>query len=277
MRGKLRQGHPAVWGNIFWVSACLLLLSCVGPRGAFAASRGLAAPPFSPGEELTFHVRWGMIPAGTATLSVLSGGSTAERQGFHFVATAKTLPFVDLFYMVRDRIDSYTDHHVTRSLLYSVEKKGTRPKRVEVAFDWERGQATYRENGKARQSIRLLDGAFDPLSVFYAFRFFDLAPGKVLTAAVTDGKKCVQGTAKVLARQTVTVPCGTFDTFVVEPDFRDVRGIFEKSRNASFRIWVSADSRRIPVKVESEVIVGSFVAELVSVGTGPTASPSPGK
>lgn len=271
MRKGSGTGWVPAWCKALLACTCLLLVT--GPR---AAARELPHPPFSAGEEFTFHVRWGMIPAGTATLSVLAGEPPEARGSFHFVATASTLPFVDLFYKVRDRVDSYTDGHVTRSLLYIVEKKGRRHKRTEVRFDWERGQATCHENGRAREPIRLLPGSFDPLSVFYAFRLFDLAPGKVLTSPVTDGKKCVQGTAKVLERQTVTVPCGTFDTYVVEPDLRDVRGIFEKSRNATFRIWVSADSRRIPVRVESEVIVGSFVAELVSVRSGSAPSPSPG-
>jgi hypothetical protein len=51
---------------------------------------------------------------------------------------------------------------------------------------------------------------------------------------------------------------------LVEPDLKHVGGVFKKSKNAKLRIWVTADARRIPVKIESEVIVGSFVGELVS-------------
>ena len=102
------------------------------------------------------------------------------------------------------------------------------------------------------------------MSVFYAFRFFDLKENNALEVPVTDGKKCVIGEAKVIRRETIKVESGTYDTYVVEPDLKHVGGVFKKSKNAKFRIWVTADARKIPVKIESEVIVGSFVGELIS-------------
>jgi hypothetical protein len=40
--------------------------------------------------------------------------------------------------------------------------------------------------------------------------------------------------------------------------------VFKKSRNASLRIWVSADEKHIPVRISSKVVVGSFTAELIA-------------
>jgi hypothetical protein len=48
-----------------------------------------------------------------------------------------------------------------------------------------------------------------------------------------------------------------------------IGGVFEKSKNARIRLWVTADERRILVKVKSKVVVGSFTGELISAaGTG---------
>ena len=58
-----------------------------------------------------------------------------------------------------------------------------------------------------------------------------------------------------------------YDTYLVIPDLEHVGGVFEKSREAKVRIWVTADERRIPVRFESEVIVGSFIAELIAFET----------
>jgi hypothetical protein len=60
------------------------------------------------------------------------------------------------------------------------------------------------------------------------------------------------------------VPCGIFDTYLVEPDLKDIGGVFRKSKNAKLEVWVTSDNRHIPVKIKSKVIVGSFVAELIS-------------
>jgi hypothetical protein len=54
-------------------------------------------------------------------------------------------------------------------------------------------------------------------------------------------------------------------TPLLEPDLEHIGGVFEKSKNAKLMVWVTADEARIPVKVKSEVIVGSFVAELIKV------------
>jgi hypothetical protein len=46
-----------------------------------------------------------------------------------------------------------------------------------------------------------------------------------------------------------------------------IGGVFQKSPGAKLQIWVTADEWRLPVKIESKVVVGSFSAELDSVET----------
>ena len=45
---------------------------------------------------------------------------------------------------------------------------------------------------------------------------------------------------------------------------KEVRGVFEKSKNARLLVWLTADGRHLLVKAESKVAVGSVLAELVS-------------
>jgi hypothetical protein len=60
------------------------------------------------------------------------------------------------------------------------------------------------------------------------------------------------------------VKSGTYDTYLIEPEIKHIGGVFEKSKNAKIKLWVTADKRKIPVKIKSKVVVGSFVGELVS-------------
>jgi hypothetical protein len=220
--------------------------------------------PFSPGEKLTFQVRWAFIPAGEGTLKIHPMATINGTRSYHFSFTARTSELADLFYKVRDRIDAYTDHAMTRSLLYTKRQDGKRNRRVAVNFDWEKNQARYTDIGEERKPIAVLPGSFDPLSVFYAFRLFDLREGLELQLPVTDGKKCVTGKAAVIRRETIRVRGTSYDTFLVEPDLEHLGGVFEKKRDSKLKIWVTADGTSTPVRIESEVIVGSFVAELVS-------------
>jgi len=222
------------------------------------------ALPFQPGEKLTFQVRWSLIPAGEAVLEILPIESIQGVTSYHFVMMAKTYPFVDLFYKVRDRIDAFTDTGMTHTILYKKQKKGKRKKNVTVTFDWEKQTTQYSNQGNKAKPVVIKPGSFDPLSVFYAFRLYNLIAGKKLQLPVTDGKKCVDGVATVIKREKITVADRTYDTFLVEPDLKHIGGVFEKSKKAKLEIWVTADTKKIPVKIKSKVIVGSFVAELIS-------------
>jgi hypothetical protein len=224
--------------------------------------------PFQPKEKMTFHVRWSFILAGEAVLEVLPVENFNGFESYHFVLTAKTSPFVDIFYKVRDRIDSYTDVDMTHSLLYNKNHQGRSKEETTVEFDWEKEEAQYIAPGQNWEPIPVMPGTFDPLSVFYAFRLHSLDEQTELGIPVTDGKKSILGKAKVIKRQEITLGSTSFDTFLVEPEMEHIGGVFEKSRNAKIQIWVTADDRRIPIRIKSKVRVGSFVADLVSFEDG---------
>jgi hypothetical protein len=221
--------------------------------------------PFHPGERWNFEVRWNFIPAGEAVLEVLPIEIINGIRSYHFVMTARTNSFIDIFHMVRDRVDSYTDVEMTHSILSMRKSQGDRKKDVVVNFNWEAREAQYSNFGEKREPIPILQGSFDPLSVYYAFTLHDLKVGDEIKIPVTNGRRCVIGRAKVMKRETVTIESGTYDTFLVEPDLRPVGGVFERSKDAKFKVWVTTDARRIPVRLESELIIGSFIGELVSV------------
>jgi len=52
----------------------------------------------------------------------------------------------------------------------------------------------------------------------------------------------------------------------VVPDMKNLSGVFKKSPKGILRVWYSADNRRIPIKISSKVVVGSFTAQLLRAG-----------
>lgn len=223
------------------------------------------ALPFQAGEKLVFQARWEFIPAGEAVLEVLPSEAIGETPALHFAATAWSYPVIDLFYKVRNRIDAYTGPGVSRTLLYTERSEGRRPKDVTVTFDWGRQTAQYTNRDEKRDPLPIQPDSLDPLSIFYAFRLEDLRVGAVLSGPVTDGKKCIKGTATVIRRERLQCAMGEIDTFLVEPSLEHVGGVFEKAKDAKIQIWVSADRYKIPVRLKSKVIIGSFIAELIDV------------
>jgi len=255
----------------FFVAAFLLVAGSVRAEGQAAAE----PTAFQPGERLTFTLKWTIVPAGTAVLEVLPREHMAGQDAFHFVLTARSNAFVDAFYTVRDRVDAWADAAMQRSLLYrKKQREGSTHRDITVTFDWEAMTAQYVNGNDVREPIAITEGSFDPLSVFYWSRFAPLAVGERLQRSVTDGKKHVLGIAHVVRRERIRVPAGRFDTFLIEPDLRHVGGVFEKSPEAKLQLWVTADQRRLPVKLKSKVVVGSFTGELTTmIGTVPPVGP----
>ncbi len=222
--------------------------------------------PFAPGEILTYQLRWSVIPAGVAVLEVQPATTINGTQAYHLVLTARSNSFVDVFYKVRDRIDAYAALDMTRSLLYKKQQQeGKTRRKVVVDFDWNKQIVQYSNFNKKEKSISVPPGAFDPLSVFFYLRLQTLKVGALVSRPITDGKKCVIGNARIIKKEKVSLASGIHEAFLVEPELKHVGGVFEKSKNAKIQVWVSADQRCIPLKIASEVVVGSFVGKLVAV------------
>lgn len=243
----------------------ILTLFIIGGFG-FPGSTGADDElPFREGEKLKYDLKWTIIKAGEATLEVLPIENVEGSKAYHFVMTARSTPFLDVFYKVRDRIDAYTDIKMTRSVFYKKKQREGRTHRdIQVRFDWERKEAHYTNFGKKRDPLSLMPGAFDPLSAFYFIRLSNLRENMVIERPVTDGKKCVIGRAKVVGREKIKVGERTYDTWLIEPELEHVGGVFEKSKDAKIQLWVSADKWKIPIRIKSKVVVGSFSGELVS-------------
>lgn len=245
------------------IITALLVLLCVSPDSK--ANSNLM--PFAPGERLEYQLRWENVPAGSAWLEVHPIKTINGQQAYHFVLKAESNAFVDMFYKVRDRIDAYADVEMTRSVHYEKDnREGRHTKKETIAFDWEKNCAVYsKQDEDKKKSLTLLDGSFDPLSAFYFTRTLEFDVGQQLERPVTDGRKNVVGRMRVVGRETITLQNGKkYDTFLVEPDMKDVGGVFEKSDDSKIQLWVTADDKRIPVKIQSKVVVGHFIGELVA-------------
>jgi hypothetical protein len=89
--------------------------------------------------------------------------------------------------------------------------------------------------------------------------------GQVLEVEAVDDLKAYRLAIKVLAREKVKVKAGEFDCFKIQPILLG-EGLF-KAKGEVF-IWVTADERRIPVKMKSKIFIGAISAGMVSYTPG---------
>ena len=275
------------WFKLYLVLLLPAIVTFASPATHLQAASSHKA--FFPGEKLKFRLKWGLIPAGEALLEILPIEIIDGIQSYHFVMTVRTNAFIDAFYKYRSRIDAYADTGLTRSIRYrkTVEAR-KKIREVVVNFDWDKSEVRYHSvkkytddavktsgkmhhKGKSRIRKRLipvLPGSFDPLSVFYYYRSILLNENTHIRRPVSDGKKSIMGAAKVKWREKVRLASGTYDTYLIEPSLKDLEGVFEKSKKAKIQLWVTNDERRIPVKIKSKIVIGSFTGELISFTGG---------
>ncbi|MGA1823059.1 MAG: DUF3108 domain-containing protein [bacterium] len=222
--------------------------------------------PFSTGEVLTFELKWGFISAGKTTLEIHPMEIINGVTSYHFVMKTRTNKFIDKIYKVRDQIDAYAAVDMNHSLLFKKKQREGRYKRdVVVTFDWDKNEAQYLNRGKPKEPITIFPETLDPLSAFYALRFKELKEGLDIEIPITDGKKCVKSIVKIVQREKIKVSGVEYDTYLVQPDTKDVGGVFKESKDAKIKIWITADKRHIPVRLKSKVLIGSFTGDLISI------------
>ncbi|NDY42953.1 DUF3108 domain-containing protein, partial [Dissulfurirhabdus thermomarina] len=195
-----------------------------------------------------------------------------------FRARARTLAYLDAVFPVRDLVETTVDLATGRPLLYSkfVREGWRRRPPVEVHFDPAAGLARRYQGERLARIVPVPPGVQDPLSCFLAYRTRPEATEGNFTLAVTDGKRVVTGVAVVHRRERVETPAGRFDAILVEPRMEGIGGVFRKSPGARLWVWLTDDDRRLPVKVETEVIVGRFTAELTAIHAPPGTGPATG-
>ena len=88
---------------------------------------------------------------------------------------------------------------------------------------------------------------------------------KLWEIPTSDGKRFSNLNVRIGKLQKVSVPVGKFNAFEVFPEMKKLRGVFNKSPDGKLKVWYSDDSKSLPIKISSKVVVGSFHAELAGV------------
>jgi hypothetical protein len=218
--------------------------------------------PFRPGEVLRFSVQYGPIHAGSAWLEVHGPGPGDSSSVETLVARAESNSFFSLTYRVRNRIESSWDARERRSLRYREDRhEGGFKAKSEIVFDQDQGEAHYSDG----RVFPIPPGVQDALSSFYFTRTQALPVGGSVLFDYHASGRSQPLEVKIIGRDRVHVPAGTFDCIVVEPVLH-AGGIFKN--NGKLEIWLTSDDRRIPVLMKSKVAIGSISVVLQQATPG---------
>jgi hypothetical protein len=95
----------------------------------------------------------------------------------------------------------------------------------------------------------------DPLSAVYVLRAVALKPGAKMTMPVSDSGRNYKVQLTIGNRELVRTGIGNVNAWRVTPVVTNDRGQVEGRK---MTIWISDDARKLPVKMEAELAVGTF-------------------
>ncbi len=229
----------------------------------------------SEGEDLLFVIRWGLVKGGYSSLRVADVEKIAGRPAYHVVAEARSTGLVNTLYHVDDRNETWMETSPPSTFRYARkihEGKYRLDEQVELnQEDHQFHEHSYRLDKKLFEDRQgaIPPHVLDVLGSLYYVRTLPLAVGKSYTIDVQSGDKVYPLVVQVKKRQTISVKAGKFDCFLVEPQLRQP-GIFI-SKGKKLQVWLTADERRMPVLMRSEIFIGHVSAELVKHQVVPPA------
>lgn len=219
--------------------------------------------PFVLGERLEYDMKWGFFPVGSATMEVTAKDPEFPDGPKVVRFSVRTNSFADTFYRVRTSISSTIDPTFSRTLKYEKSQhEGSTRREIVVDYDYEKGEARYLQEGNSLITTKIPGPVFDPLSIAYFFRLHPLTPGSETKLPTCDGKRFREVVVRAGDRKQISLPIGRIYAIKTTPAMENLGGVFNKSPKGMLEVWYSDDQRRIPVRVSSKVIVGSFTATL---------------
>ncbi len=87
-------------------------------------------------------------------------------------------------------------------------------------------------------------------------RAFTYKVGKQMSVRVAHEGKNMVMRATVVREEKLNTPAGTFDTWVIKPEFQ-MEGIFKPVGDVF--IWLTKDDRKLIVRIESKIKIGKIV------------------
>lgn len=216
---------------------------------------------FAAGEKLTFEVRAIGILGGYATLEVDDYQTVSSRPCYPLTAKAKSAFPFSSFYPVNDVQTSFFDavDFITWRFQNDVHE-GDYEAHNRESYDQLKHTVVRQHNQEPVEQVDVQPFTQDIISCFYYFRLLPLDVGKKFMIPTCSGGKNYKMIVAVVSREKVTVPAGTFDCFRTKP-FVKYGTVFRNKEDID--LWVTADSRHIPVLIKSAIVVGNIQVSLM--------------
>lgn len=221
---------------------------------------------FKAGEVIEYDVfySWGLIwvNAGHVSFSVKEE-TIKDKSLYHFVGEGSSKHNWDWFFKVRDKFESFNDSSTLHPYKYIRNSNdGGDWVYNDVTFDQKNNRAIGYIKTKKKPTIQIDTVkinylTFDPMSMIYYARTLDFnkfKPNDEIPITILLDNAVYYRKIVYLGKETITTDYGTFKCIKFKPTL--IPGTIFKEGDA-MTVWVSDDDNRIPIKVETPIVIGT--------------------
>jgi hypothetical protein len=137
-------------------------------------------------------------------------------------------------------------------------EEGARKRTAMTRFDRERRKASFEVQAETRDRVEfdIPPQVQDGLSGLYVLRAVNFKPGDSITLPIADEGTVYSLRANATGTERLRVPFGEFNATALKMVITDPAGQPAATNTA---VWISNDARRLPLKMQADLAVGSFV------------------
>jgi len=267
-------------------TALALLVLALAVNGVVGQGIERPAVPFSGGEELVYQAEFnkGLLrgidvaefrfKAETQRVSTrglseargLSEGDPVILRLAGDVASKGLFPRIAGF-RFHEHVESTVDPDPFTVLRTSkLEEQGKRVRASEAVFDHQARKVTWTERDPNQtqpprtSALEFSEPIQDILTMIYFLRTQKLEVGKSFEVPLSDSGKVFRFAVAVVERKQLNTVLGRVNAVRIDPALFGENGLV-RSRG-SLSIWITEDSRRLPVKAQLKVDIGTFDIKL---------------
>ena len=252
--------------RFLFFSAAVSAFIMVGPLTAretaaqLHVQQSVVAKIFSGIELLHYSISWsGGVKIGDLRIVV----SQAENgDGFSIQARVTDYGLFRLFYPVDDTFSTLVRGPLKLPYRYEVLQKegyGGRETRRLTEYDQQHFRVSYQKNSQPVKTFTLTGTAYNEFSSFFITRALKFQGREHVVPTFVDEKRH-EVPVVLLGREKRESRFGRVDTLKVMPKM-DFKGLYDKDGDTVF--WLTDDACRVPVAINSKILIGSLTADLV--------------
>ena len=258
-----------VWITAALAGVCLLFTAAAPVEQNFAR-----------GETLDYTLEWVHITGGKARMTIAP--YSVDPTKYRITSVASSTSGFSRIYKVKDELESIVErsNFSTTRYMKHIHEGSTRKDEITVIANGvaTRKGKTYNVPSPVFVNAPPLADYWGQLIAPYANPYGGAALPYVprgytpqqVKGAYGLGSTTLNGSAYVRRTETIGTPMGEFKCLVVEPDMQG--GGLYKDEDSKLTLWYSMDARHLPVRVRSDVKIGSITMTLSGARDGVTST-----